>query len=273
MALRDRQVLIVLDNFEQVTAAAPGVAGLIQHCPGLTLLVTSREALRVRDERVLGVPPLSLPDATAGKLAGRRGARIAGGAALRRTRRRDGARLLRHRRQRRRRRRDLRATRRAAAGHRARRGAGEPVRRRRAQGAAGQAARRAPGRRARSTRAAADAAQRHRVEQRSAERCRAQRAPAVRGVHRCSPRRRGGDVSASPRARRHRRRRGLGSLVDKSLVRSTPRPGRASTVLDAPDDPRLRDRAAGVGRRPRRRRSGRRTPSTTRSGRSSCNGR
>jgi predicted ATPase len=59
--LRDRQMLLVLDNFEQVTAAATGLAELLEHCPRLRALVTSREALHVRGERRSPVPPLSLP--------------------------------------------------------------------------------------------------------------------------------------------------------------------------------------------------------------------
>jgi predicted ATPase/class 3 adenylate cyclase len=59
--LRDRQMLLVLDNFEQVTAAAVGLSELLQHAPELKLVVTSRETLRVRAERVFPVPPLSLP--------------------------------------------------------------------------------------------------------------------------------------------------------------------------------------------------------------------
>jgi predicted ATPase/class 3 adenylate cyclase len=59
--LRDLQMLLVLDNFEQVTAAATGVSELLQHAPELKVIVTSRETLRVRAEHVYPVPPLSLP--------------------------------------------------------------------------------------------------------------------------------------------------------------------------------------------------------------------
>lgn len=60
--LRTARMLLVLDNFEQVTDAAAGVGELLQRCPHLTVLVTSREALRVRGELRIAVPPLSLPD-------------------------------------------------------------------------------------------------------------------------------------------------------------------------------------------------------------------
>jgi hypothetical protein len=61
--LREQQALLVLDNFEQVTAAAPTMAELLHECPRLKLLLTSREPLQVREEHRFAVPPLSLPTA------------------------------------------------------------------------------------------------------------------------------------------------------------------------------------------------------------------
>ncbi len=62
--LRDSQMLLVLDNFEQVTAAAAGVSELLQAAPDLKIIVTSRETLRVRAEHVFPVPPFGLPHPT-----------------------------------------------------------------------------------------------------------------------------------------------------------------------------------------------------------------
>ncbi|MDQ2910267.1 MAG: adenylate/guanylate cyclase domain-containing protein [Actinomycetota bacterium] len=60
--LRDKQMLLVLDNFEQLVAAAPAIAGLLGSARGLTVLVTSRTPLRLSGERTYAVPPLALPD-------------------------------------------------------------------------------------------------------------------------------------------------------------------------------------------------------------------
>jgi non-specific serine/threonine protein kinase len=62
--LRDRQMLLVLDNFEQVIGAAPWLVELLAISPYLSLLITSREALHVRGERQFPVAPLELPDLT-----------------------------------------------------------------------------------------------------------------------------------------------------------------------------------------------------------------
>jgi predicted ATPase/class 3 adenylate cyclase len=60
--LGERTVLLVLDNFEHVTPAAETVKELLGSCPALTVLTTSRAPLGLYGERVLGVPPLTLPD-------------------------------------------------------------------------------------------------------------------------------------------------------------------------------------------------------------------
>jgi predicted ATPase/class 3 adenylate cyclase len=59
----ERELLLLLDNLEQVIDAASELAGLVEACPNLRLLVTSRELLRVRGEREYAVPPLAEPDA------------------------------------------------------------------------------------------------------------------------------------------------------------------------------------------------------------------
>ncbi len=56
--LRRREMLLVLDNFEQVMAAAQLVAELLAACPGLRFLITSRERLRLRAEQSIPIRPL-----------------------------------------------------------------------------------------------------------------------------------------------------------------------------------------------------------------------
>ncbi|MCA1739967.1 MAG: tetratricopeptide repeat protein, partial [Actinobacteria bacterium] len=60
--LQDRQMLLVLDNFEHLPTAASVVAELVGRCALLTVLVTSRAPLHLGGERQFPVPPLPLPD-------------------------------------------------------------------------------------------------------------------------------------------------------------------------------------------------------------------
>ena len=60
--LADKRLVLLLDNFEQVVAAAPEVAELLAASPGLTVLATSRVPLHLRGEREYALGPLPLPD-------------------------------------------------------------------------------------------------------------------------------------------------------------------------------------------------------------------
>lgn len=60
--LSERNLLLVLDNFEQLAAGANYVADLLGAAPGLSIIVTSRAPLRVSGERELPVPPLEVPE-------------------------------------------------------------------------------------------------------------------------------------------------------------------------------------------------------------------
>ncbi len=61
-SLRKRQLLLVLDNFEQIVSAANQVADLLSACPKLKVLVTSRETLNVQAEHAFLVPQMAVPD-------------------------------------------------------------------------------------------------------------------------------------------------------------------------------------------------------------------
>lgn len=60
-ALRDRHLLLLIDNFEPVVAAAPLVSHVLAGCPLIRVFATSREALRLSAEWVIAVAPLTLP--------------------------------------------------------------------------------------------------------------------------------------------------------------------------------------------------------------------
>jgi predicted ATPase/transcriptional regulator with XRE-family HTH domain len=62
--LRDKRLLLLLDNFEHLLDAAPLVADLLANAAQLKVLATSREVLHLRGEQEVGVPPLAVPDPT-----------------------------------------------------------------------------------------------------------------------------------------------------------------------------------------------------------------
>lgn len=61
--LQQKQLLLLLDNFEQVMSAAVHIADILTACPELKVLVTSREVLHLQAEHEFTVPPLALPEA------------------------------------------------------------------------------------------------------------------------------------------------------------------------------------------------------------------
>jgi len=61
-AIRQKRLLLVLDNLEHLPDAAPAIAELLTACPAPTILATSRRPLRIRWEREFPVAPLALPD-------------------------------------------------------------------------------------------------------------------------------------------------------------------------------------------------------------------
>jgi predicted ATPase len=64
--LRERHLLLILDNFEQILPSAPTVANLLASAPRLHALVTSRAPLHVRGEGVFQLPPLAVPITSSG---------------------------------------------------------------------------------------------------------------------------------------------------------------------------------------------------------------
>lgn len=63
-ALREKKLLLLLDNFEQIVSAAPLLDDLLATCHQLVIIVTSREVLHIQAEYLFPVPPLVLPDLT-----------------------------------------------------------------------------------------------------------------------------------------------------------------------------------------------------------------
>jgi non-specific serine/threonine protein kinase len=64
MVLGDHELLLVLDNLEHLLSAAPWIANVLQACPRVKALITSRERLRITGEQEMSVLPLAVPDRT-----------------------------------------------------------------------------------------------------------------------------------------------------------------------------------------------------------------
>ena len=204
--IEERELLLLLDNFEQVVEAAPELAQLLEACPNLKLLVTSRELLRITGEVEYPVPPLAEREAV--ELFCARSRLRAG---------RDDRRALPP---------PGRPAARARAGRRPdERPLPGPDPR-----APLPAARPAQGRTRRRA-APADASGDDRVEPRAARRAGARPVRATR----CLPRRLHARGGGGGRRRRHRR-----APVAR---RQEPRPPHGRALLDAGDDPRVRARA------------------------------
>jgi predicted ATPase len=62
--LRDKHLLLCLDNFEHLLEASPQLTNLLRVCPHLAILVTSRAVLHLQGEHLFPVPPLAVPDLT-----------------------------------------------------------------------------------------------------------------------------------------------------------------------------------------------------------------
>ena len=69
-ALRNKELLLLIDNLDQVQSAVKYIDALVSKCPGIKVLVTNREALQVSGVRTVRVPPLELPDLNKASFAG-----------------------------------------------------------------------------------------------------------------------------------------------------------------------------------------------------------
>ena len=182
--VRDRCLLVILDNCEHLTQACAELArALLEAGPRVKVLASSREHLNVRGETTYPLAPLALPD-PASQGPARRTAAGRGRASLRRPRDGGPARVRGHRAQRRRGRHDLPAARRHSARARTRRGARAHAVGGEHRGAPARPLPAAVRRRPHGAAAAADAARADRLELRSAHRARSARCS---GGCRCSP--------------------------------------------------------------------------------------